>query len=88
MTEQDWRSVLQSEGFDEIYVWEDKADFEYPEHIHEKLTAHIILAGEMTMNERGVFKTLKAGQRYDIKPGTGHSVKMGKDGCKYLVGEK
>lgn len=88
MIEQEWKNVLADEGFKEIYVRQDGPNVEYPDHTHQKLTVHVILAGEMTLNDHGKIKNLKAGDRFEIKAGTMHSAKMGASGCKYIVGEK
>ncbi len=87
-TQQEVIDSLLKEGFTDVYAWEDPANFEYPEHTHEKLTAHVIIEGEMTLREKGKEKTLKIWERCDMPAGTVHSAKMGTQGCKYVVGEK
>ena len=87
MTEQQWTELLKQEGFANVYVWEDEANFEYPDHTHEKKTVHIILKGQMELNSKGRIQKLSAGQRLDIPAGTTHSAKMGPEGCRYLAGE-
>jgi mannose-6-phosphate isomerase-like protein (cupin superfamily) len=88
MSEQEITQQLTSEGFTDVYVWEDGPNVEYPEHTHEKLTAHVIISGEMILKDNGGEKTLKSGQRLDIPAGTVHSAIMGPQGCRYAVGEK
>jgi quercetin dioxygenase-like cupin family protein len=88
MTEQEIKDGLTNEGFTVIYVWEDKANAEYPEHTHEKLTAHVIEHGEITLTDHNGSRTLKEGERFDIPAGTTHSAKCGPEGCKFVVGEK
>jgi mannose-6-phosphate isomerase-like protein (cupin superfamily) len=88
MNEQEIIGQLKAEGFSEVEVYEDKPDFEYAEHTHEKAGVHIILQGEMTLIDKNGSKTFKAGDRIDILSGTVHSAKMGSLGCKYLVAEK
>lgn len=87
MTEQQWIDLLKEEGFQNVYVWEDAPDFEYPDHTHEKKTVHVILRGEMALNDHGKIRILKEGDRFDIKSGTTHSAKMGPLGCRYLAAE-
>jgi quercetin dioxygenase-like cupin family protein len=87
-TEEQVREQLTNEGFAPIYVWEDVANAEYPEHTHEKLTAHVVLKGEITLTDKSGTKILKEGERFDIPAGTTHSAKCGPDGCKFVVGEK
>ncbi len=89
INEQDAKDILVKESFENINIWQDGPNFEYSEHTHEKLTAHIILEGEMLLIDHlGQEKTLKAGDRLDIPAGTVHKAKMGVLGCKYVVGEK
>ena len=88
MQEKDWVELLKDEGFSDVYIWEDKPNFEYPEHTHEKLGVHVILAGEMELlDSKGGKRVLHTGQRLDIPAGTAHSAKMGPEGCRYVVGE-
>lgn len=87
----DERSVerqLQSEGFATTYVWQDEPGAHYPDHTHETETAHVILAGEMTLTMNGRSQTYRAGERCDVSAGAVHSAKMGPQGCRYLIGEK
>ena len=79
---------LREEGFSHTYVWQDRPHAFYPEHTHPTETAHIILEGEMTLVMDGQTHTFRAGERCDVPAGTGHSVKMGPAGCRYLIGEK
>jgi len=79
---------LQSEGFSTTYVWEDGPNARYPDHTHAAETAHIILEGEMTLTVQGSSKTYRAGDRCDVPAGAIHSARMGKSGCRYLIGEK
>lgn len=89
INEQEAKDLLVKEGFGNINVWQDGPNFEYGQHTHEKLTAHIILEGEMLLTDHlGQEKTIKAGDRLDIPAGTIHKAKMGAVGCKYAVGEK
>ena len=89
INEQQAKDMLAKEGFGNINVWEDGPNFEYGQHTHEKLTAHIILEGEMPLTDHlGQEKALKVGDRLDIPAGTVHKAKMGDMGCKYAVGEK
>lgn len=88
MTEGDWERLLHSEGFTHTFVWQDGPHAYYPDHTHSKLTAHVILDGEMTLTSDGAIRTFKAGERPDVPAGTVHSARMGSKGCKYIVGEK
>ena len=80
---------LREEGFRHVYVWQDAADAFYSDHTHPVDTAHIILAGEMTLTCGGSTRTYKAGERPpDVPAGAVHSARMGPAGCQYLIGEK
>jgi quercetin dioxygenase-like cupin family protein len=87
MDEQQLTKQLLDEGFDDVYVWEDGPNLYYPEHRHPGVSAHIILEGEMTITLDGQEHTYKPGERFDVPAKTGHTARMGPEGCKYLVGE-
>jgi cupin superfamily acireductone dioxygenase involved in methionine salvage len=86
--EDELRRQLAAEGFDHSYVWQDRPNAFYSDHTHADVTAHIILAGEMTLTMHGVSKTYEVGDRCDVPADTIHSARMGARGCRYLVGEK
>jgi uncharacterized cupin superfamily protein len=79
---------LHREGFSRTYVWQDGPGAFYPDHTHPTETAHIILAGEMTLTQDGQTHTYRVGDRVDVPAGAVHSAKMGPHGCRYLIGEK
>ena len=62
MDEQQLTKQLQDEGFDDVYVWEDGPDMNYPPHQHPDVSAHIILAGEMTVTARWANPHLQTGR--------------------------
>ena len=43
MNEKELVEKLKSEGFSNVYIWEDRPETYYPDHQHEKFSAHIIL---------------------------------------------
>jgi len=88
MNEKKLTEQLRAEGFGHTFVWQDGADAFYPDHVHASETAHIILAGEMTLTMDGQAATFRAGDRCDLPAGVVHSARMGRNGCRYLVGEK
>jgi len=88
MDERSLERKLQSEGFATTYVWQDAPGAKYSEHTHETETAHIILAGEMTLTMNGRSQTYRAGERCDVPAGAVHAAEMGPRGCRYLIGEK
>ncbi len=79
---------LRREGFTRTYVWRDAAETFYSDHTHDKLTAHVILEGQMTLTMNGKAETYRAGDRCDVPAGVVHSALMGPQGCEYLIGEK
>ena len=88
LSESDFRRQLEAEGFSHTFVWQDAPNAFYSEHTHAGLTAHIILAGEMTLAMNGESHTYHAGERCDVPAGAVHSARMGASGCRYIVGEK
>lgn len=88
MDQHQLESQLRSEGFSHTYVWQDGPHAFYPDHTHAGLTAHIILDGEMTLTMGGASQTYRAGNRCDVPAGATHSVRMGPQGCRYLIGEQ
>lgn len=88
MDENKLAAQLQREGFSRTYAWEDGAGASYPDHTHQTETAHIILAGEMTLTMNGKAQTFRAGERCDVPAGAVHSARMGPKGCRYLIGER
>jgi len=88
LKETEFKEQLSRQGFSRVYVWQDAAGTFYPEHTHERLIAHIILDGEMTLSMRGVAKTYHVGERFDVPAGAVHAARMGPEGCRYLIGEE
>ncbi len=88
MNEEQLARRLREEGFKHTYVWQDGPDAFYADHTHPTETAHIILAGEMTLTMDGQTHTFRTGERCDVPAGTVHSARMGPAGCRYLIGEK
>lgn len=88
MDERALAEQLRKEGFRHTYVWQDDPNAHYPEHTHEKETAHIILSGEMTLSMAGSSQTLHTGERCDVPAGAAHSARMGAKNCRYLIGER
>ena len=63
----------------------------YPPHRHSGLTTHLILSGEFTVcypeDDPNKKETFGPGARIDVPANKSHEVWMGKDGCKYVIGE-
>jgi len=88
MKEKELADQLRSEGFAHTYVWQDGPDAFYSDHTHATETAHIVLAGEMSLTMDGRTQRFAAGERCDVPAGAVHSARMGPQGCRYLIGEK
>jgi hypothetical protein len=82
------RKQLAAEGFSDTFVWQDGPNASYGDHTHPRLTAHIILDGEMTLTTDGKSEAYRVGERCDVSAGAVHSARMGPKGCRYLVGEQ
>jgi len=78
---------LEREGFASVYTWDDVPGAVYGDHTHATRTAHIILAGEMTLTQGGTTATDRPGDRVDVPAGAVHSARMGPAGCRYVIGE-
>jgi len=88
MNEKELTQQLRAAGFGHTFIWQDGPDAYYPDHTHASETAHIILAGEMTLTMEGKSGVYRAGDRCDVPAGAVHSARMGSQGCRYLIGEK
>lgn len=66
MSEKELEKRLREEGFTRTFVWQDSPHAFYPDHTHPVETAHIILAGEMTLTMDGQTYTCTAGDRCDV----------------------
>ncbi len=88
MNEEQSKKQLEKEGFTNVYVWNDGPNIFYPNHTHSKITAHIILKGEMKVIMKNKTEKYKEGQRFDVPANSAHSAKTGPKGCNYVVGEK
>ena len=88
MDEKKLAEQLRKEGFGRTYGWQDGPNAFYADHTHETETAHVILAGEMTLTMNGQARTYRTGERCDVPAGAVHSARMGPKGCRYLIGER
>lgn len=53
LDERSLERALHAQGFVTTYIWQDGPGAKYGDHVHETETAHIILAGEMTLTMDG-----------------------------------
>lgn len=88
MTIEDWEGQLIKDGYANVTLHKDPADFKYPEHSHPVDTAYAILKGDMIVKMEGKDFAIGQGQRIDITKQVIHEALVGKDGCSFLVGVK
>lgn len=86
MSEAEARTLLEQDGFTQIYLHKDGPNFEYPEHEHPVYTAHIIIEGSMTIWQGGKEHVCRAGERMNFEKSTPHTAKMGPEGCTFITG--
>ncbi|EON61956.1 hypothetical protein W97_01174 [Coniosporium apollinis CBS 100218] len=82
---------VRSWGFNTVFTWTDGPNAHYPPHKHSGLTTHLILRGELTItypqDPSPTKETFGPGARVDVDSHRLHEVWMGKEGCKYVIGE-
>ena len=88
MRHQKYEQSLEMEGFRNIFVHVDPPGVKYPDHTHSRITAHIVLEGQITLKTSKGLKTYTEGERFDVPAGEVHSAEIGDEGCKYMIGEK
>ncbi len=77
MNEREGQKRLRPEDFSSIYTWQDGPNVFYPDHTHNRVTAHIILDGAMTVTCEGKTQTFRAGDRFDVPAHTSTRPKWG-----------
>lgn len=87
MTLQEYKKILEQEGFKHIYEWHDDAGVIYPKHAHKDKVTIFITAGSVKLDFSGEEKVVSTGERFDVPVGVEHSAVVGIDGCDYVVGE-
>lgn len=86
MAPEQWEQQLINDGYGQVCVHEDHANFEYPDHDHPVDTAYIVLKGQMVVRVNGKEQVVREGERLDIAKNAVHWAKMGEKGCRFLVG--
>ena len=74
--------------FKKVYVWTDKPNEIYEKHSHPYEFKLIILEGSMKLKAEEESFVLKKGSEINIGKNKEHEAVVGKEGCRYLVGEK
>lgn len=88
MDVEDIEAQLRAEGFTEVYTWHNAPGDIYPTHIHDDVTAHVILQGSLVLEIDGVEREYGETERFDIPARLQHSARFGPAGCTYIIGEK
>ena len=88
MNEASLMRQLETEGFSNAYVWEDRPNAYYSDHTHSSETAHIILRGELILTMSGKSQIYREGDRCDVPANAVHSAQIGSAGCRYLIAER
>ncbi len=88
MNEEKLKKELENQGFKKVYIGEDKPNEFYKKHNHPYGTKLIILNGSMRIILENKILKLKSKDNIYIKAYETHEVLIGKNGCKYLVGEE
>lgn len=83
-----WIQKFESEGFAQVYEWQDVAGTVYEEHSHKGKVSMFVTDGGITFDFRGEKKEIKAGQRFDVPIGVPHSAVVGPQGWIVIVGEE
>jgi hypothetical protein len=81
------KKVLETEGFPIVYDWYDEPNTKYENHKHQGRVSFFVLEGSVTFSG-GVNKTVSKGGRIDVPVGVEHSAVVGKNGCRYVVGQE
>ena len=85
--EKEIRSVLEREGYFNIFRWCDPAGTRYAEHTHPHHEVRWILSGTLQIIENGTVHTLHPGDRLESPPETLHSANVPED-CCYICGSR
>jgi quercetin dioxygenase-like cupin family protein len=79
---------LESEGFANVYEWQDPAGTVYQEHSHQGQVTFYVTDGSITVTIDGETTEVQANERYDVPSDTPHSVEVGSDGWIVIIGEE
>ncbi|MEK7183681.1 MAG: cupin domain-containing protein [Patescibacteria group bacterium] len=82
------KTRLLRDGYTVIHEYDDRAGEEFPDHTHDTNQILIVIRGDLVIHMDGSDSTLKPGDELFFPPQKVHAVKIGPDGCFYLVGEK
>lgn len=88
MTKEDWILELEKLGFVEIEEVEISAGVDTEEHTHDLHTAHVILEGQLIVQDSNGETTYRQGDFVEFPKGTTHIAFGGDVVGKMLVGFK
>jgi quercetin dioxygenase-like cupin family protein len=78
---------LEKEGF-KVSLESNSAGTVYPAHTHSHETKIYILEGDMQLQIDGFWQTATPDKEYVIPKNTEHAIKIGAQGCKYIMATK
>ena len=79
---------LESEGFTNVYEWQDAPGTVYEEHAHAGKVSLMVTDGAATFHIDGNTKEVIAGERFDVPIGVPHSAVVGPQAWIVIVGEE
>jgi quercetin dioxygenase-like cupin family protein len=88
MTEQEWTDKLKAEGFTKVFTHEAKPTDILGEHTHDQHTAHVILDGELVIEDASGTHAYRPGDYVEFPAGTKHTARTGANGFRMIVAFK
>ena len=76
-----------ADGF-ESFLWIDPPDADYSPHAHDHDESLWVIDGEITFGAEGQELRLGPGDRLMLPKGTIHTARAGREGARYLIGER
>jgi len=86
-TERTLAARLAADGF-ESFLWIDPPDADYSPHAHDHDESLWVIDGEITFGAEGQELRLGPGDRLMLPKGTIHTARAGREGARYLIGER
>lgn len=90
-SQRDAENEVRDWGFRHVFTWSDGPNAHYPPHLHNGLTTHLIIDGELTItypsDQTPTKETFGPGSRLDVDAKRVHEVWVGDKGCTYVIGE-
>ncbi len=77
-----------ADGFDNLLFWDAFPHESDEEHAHDRDHKMIIFSGDMEVTVGYETVHLGAHDYFEIPRGTVHLVRVGPDGCRYLLAER